>query len=473
MHFSKIILFWFVFKSLAGFASPTTSQQLNELPAPKNIIFFVGDGMGYNHIKATNYYEYGFHPAQIYEQDDWQQFALATYSSIVSTKEGDTIYSTGYNPRKASEDPEYPKLDYTDSGAAGTALSTGKKTYNGAIGIGIHGDTLTHISQSAKALNKAVGIVTSVQISHATPAAFIAHNERRNNYIEIARYMLFESQADVIMGAGNPDFNNDGKREEMNPRFVGTTEIWETLRHNDGRVVFELEDGTYHVQDATGNGQPDPWTLIQTRDEFLQMSSGETPQRVLGVPQVHTTLQQGRSGNLDQSMPFEVPFNENIPSLKEMTQAALHILSQNDNGFFVMVEGGAIDWASHDNHTARMIEEQMDFNNSIAAAVNWVETHSSWDETLIIVTSDHECGYLTGPGDPEPLYPEVVNNGKGQLPGTQWHYGSHTNHLVPFYAKGVGAELFGIMADEHDPIYGAFLQNTDIAKLVFLMWGKP
>ncbi len=456
-------------------SSHSAAQQNHhpDLPAPKNVIVFVSDGMGFNHVKAVNYYEHGHEKAQVYQQDDWVGLAMATYSSVISTQDGDSIYSAGYNPREASQNPEYIKNDYTDSGAAGTALSTGKKTYNGSIGIGIYGDSLTHMSQSAKALGKATGVVSSVQLSHATPASFVAHNNQRNNYKEIAKYMLFSSATDVIMGTGNPGFNDDSEPEEMSYRFVGNQEIWEQLQANDGRTIFETQAGTYQVQDANGNGQPDPWTLIQTREEFQQLTEGETPGRVIGVPQVHSTLQQSRSEVSGHTMPFETPFIESVPTLAEMTRAAIHVLSQNTNGFFVMVEGGAVDWASHNNDSARMIEEQMDFNNSVEAAVEWVETYSSWDETLIIVTSDHECGYLTGPGDPDPIYQPVTNNGQGELPGMQWHFGSHTNTLVPFYAKGPGTDFFELKADKHDPIFGPFIENTDIANLIFMMWGKP
>jgi alkaline phosphatase len=458
------------FTSCAVGANDAEKQTLEQ---PKNIIIFVSDGMGFNHLKATNYYQYGEANAQVFEQDDWTRFAMATYSSVMRVRDGDTIFSGGYNPQKASTDPEYLKLDYTDSGAAATALSTGIKAYNGSIGIGIYGDTLTHMSQAAKALGKATGIVSSVPLSHATPAGFIAHNEHRNNYAEIAKYLFFHTQTDVIMAAGNPDFDDDGKPKEMDPRYVGGREVWEMLKANDNRIVFETSEGTFRVQDANGNGQPDPWTVIQSREEFRQMASGHQPSRVLGVPQTYATLQQGRTHVEGHSMPFETPMNEGVASLEEMTRAAINVLSQNPNGFFVMVEGGAVDWASHDNHSGRMIEEQIDFNKSVEAAIEWVETYSSWDETLIIVTSDHECGYLTGPGDPDPIYPTVTNNGEGNLPGMEWHSGSHTNVLVPFFAKGPGAQYFRLMARENDPVYGPFIQNTDIASLVFLMWGKP
>lgn len=135
-----------------------------------------------------------------------------------------------------------------------------------------------------------------------------------------------------------------------------------------------------------------------------------------------------------------------------------------------MIEGGAIDWAAHDNNSARMIEEQIDFNNSVKAAVEWLNKYSSWDETLIIVTSDHECGYLTGPSHPEIINSPVKNMGKGNMPAMKWNFDHHTNQLVPFYAKGPGAELFELFADEYDPLRGPFIQNTDIAKLIFLLW---
>ena len=476
MKFKKKLSVLMFLLTMIFFVSCSVSANDNDkqsIDNPKNIIIFISDGMGFNHLTATNYYQFGEANAQVFEQDDWTRFAMATYSSVIRVRDGDTIFSGGYNPQKASTDPEYLKLDYTDSGAAGTALSAGKKTYNGSIGIGINGDTLTHMSQAAKALGKATGIVSSVPLSHATPAGFIAHNENRNNYVEIAKYLFFNTQTDVIMATGNPDFNDDGKPAESDPRYVGGTELWEMLKTNDKRKVFETSEGTYHIQDANGDGQTDSWTVIQSRDEFRQMASGPQPTRVLGLPQTYATLQQGRTAIEGHTMPFETPMNENVATLEEMTRAAINVLSQNPNGFFVMVEGGAVDWASHDNHSGRMIEEQIDFNKSVEAAIEWVETYSSWDETLIIVTADHECGYLTGPGDPDPMYPTVTNNGKGNLPGMEWHFGSHTNVLVPFFAKGPGAEYFKLMAGENDPIYGPFIQNTDIAKLVFMMWGKP
>ncbi len=470
-HFINIISLTLLAAMVSCGVAPEQEDQ--KTPNPTNIIYLVGDGMGYNHVLAANYFEHGEAGIQVYEQDDWFQVAQATYSAARIGGNGDTIYMNGYAPRTAWEDPEYLNLDYTDSGAAATALSTGQKTIGGAIGLGMHGDTLTHVAQAAKAIGKSVGIVASVPLSHATPAGFIAHNHSRHNAEEIGKYMLFHSLADLIIGAGHPEYNNDGEPEEMSARNVGGWEIWEQIKANDGRTEFVDGDDMLYVQDATGDGQRDPWTFIESREDFIALSVGPAPRRVLGIPQVHLTLNQSRMRGEEAEMPFEQPFNENVPTLEEITRASLNVLGQNPEGFFVMIEGGAIDWAGHDNNLARLIEEQVDFNNSVMAAVEWVEENSSWDETLIIVTSDHETGYLTGPNHPEPVVDPVVNRGQGELPEVGWHSGSHTNMLVPFYAKGPGIELFEMFAEEKDPRKGPFLQNTEIPQAIFLMWGKP
>ena len=446
------------------------STDKHEIPVPKNIIYFISDGMGFNHVDATSYYQFGELGKQVYEASDWVILAMSTYPAVVSIENGDTIYASGYNPRKAMTDHTYVLYDYTGSAAAATAMSTGKKVHTRSIGIGVKGDTLHHISQSAKALGKSIGVVTSVQFNHATPAAFVAHQEDRDNYSEIAKYMLFNTKLDLIMGAGNPEYDNNGNPSEPDYEYFGCDRLWQMITANNGETVFEVEGQTYYVEDVTGNGNPDPWHFIQTREEFIALSQGKTSARIFGVAQAHSTLHYARDRKQGSKNPFDTPLTESVPTLEEMTRASLNVLSQNPNGFFVMIEGGAVDWASHDNESDRMIEEQIDFNRSVEAAVNWVEKYSSWNETLIIVTSDHECGYLSGPGEPDPLYPPVVNNGRGNLPGMQWNHDYHTNMLVPFFAKGPGAEMFVLFAGKYDPVRGPYLQNTTIPAVIFIMW---
>jgi alkaline phosphatase len=155
-----------------------------------------------------------------------------------------------------------------------------------------------------------------------------------------------------------------------------------------------------------------------------------------------------------------------------MTKGALNVLDNDKDGFFLVIEGGAIDWAGHANQSGREIEEEIDFNKSVEAVINWVEKNSNWGETLLIVTGDHESGYLTGPGSgqaagSQPVWNPLENNGAGNLPGMQWNSPEHTNSLIPFFAKGDAARLFKSYADGKDPVRGSYIDNTEIAKVIF------
>lgn len=167
-----------------------------------------------------------------------------------------------------------------------------------------------------------------------------------------------------------------------------------------------------------------------------------------------------------------------------MTRGALRVLARNPRGFFLMVEGGAVDWANHANNLGRMIEEQIDFNHAVEAVVDWIALNGGWQENLLIVTSDHECGMLWGPGsyidkDGNGHYDHEVdvfvdwmpieNNGIGNLPGVQYGSGVHTNALVPLYAHGAGAHALRHTLDGRDigaalfwNFSGGYVDNTDI-----------
>ncbi|MEZ4485173.1 MAG: alkaline phosphatase, partial [Syntrophotaleaceae bacterium] len=185
---------------------------------------------------------------------------------------------------------------------------------------------------------------------------------------------------------------------------------------------------------------------------------------LLGIPQVERTLQQRRDGD-PQAWPYAVPLLKTVPTLTEMTRAALNVLDNDADGFLLMVEGGAVDWASHANQTGRMLEEQLDFDRTVAAVVHWVETCSNWDQTLLIVTADHETGYLTGPGS-DPGWQPLVGNGRNRLPTMEWHHDNHTNSLVPLFAKGRGAEGLFPLVKGHDPVRGPYVDNTALAEAV-------
>jgi alkaline phosphatase len=420
---------------------------------PKNIILFIGDGYGFNHMLAADYYQYGKTGQQSY-----QKFPICCAMSTYPAG------GYGYDPVKAWSSFTYVKKKYTDSAAAGTALACGVKTRNGILGMDSSYTRVTNATEKMREFGKATGVVTSVQFYHATPACFVAHDSSRSNYLHIINQMIYQSELAVIMGCGHPLYDDHGKAKNTS--------------YNDS--VWQEIVAQKAGNDIDGDGLKDVWTFIEKREDFQRLISGETPQRVLGVAHNNSTLQSSRPDS-PNALPYELPFIESVPTLKEMTQAAINVLDNNPEGFFLMVEGGAIDWAAHGNNSTRVIEESIAFNEAIEAAVSWIEANSNWNETLVIITADHETGYLTGPGsgqwdstaaDSMHLWQPLTNNGKNNLPGMEWHSGSHTNSLVPFFAKGAGSKVFKHFADETDPVRGKYLDNTEVAQALFRFYGK-
>lgn len=415
----------------------------------KNIIVMIGDGMGYNHSQAASLFLYGEPGGQPYN-------AFPVQVGMSTFPEGGR-----YDPATFWEDFSASVDGATDSAAAATAMATGSKTYQHAIGVDTQRRALRNVVEAAEASGRATGVITSVPFSHATPAGFVTHNPSRKNYEEIARDMLEASGLEVLMGCGHPWYDDNGHKQKVpsSYRYVGGEKIWEAL-----------QQGTLG-RDCDGDGKNDPWRLIQERQSFLNLAEGKTPKRVVGIAQVGQTLQQKRSdGGSDTA--FSQPFIQSVPTLAEMTRGALNVLDDDPDGFFLMIEGGAIDWASHANQAGRMIEEQVAFDRAVACVIEWVETHSSWQETLLIVTADHECGFLNGAG-PVNRWNPLINHGVGQQPAMQWHSRGHTNSLVPLFAKGAGADLLKNY-DQHevDPIRGRYVDNTAIGQLVMSLLTK-
>ena len=175
----------------------------------KNIIVMIAGGSGFNHVDATSFYTYGKKSKQAYNQFPFQ-YGMSTYMAYAYSG-SDPCYGWGYDPLLAWSNFAYVKSCYTESAAAATAMSTGVKTYSGAIGVDMNKIPLQHALERAELKGKATGVVTSVEFSDATPAGFVAHNESRNNYAEIAQEMVYDSAVDVIMGCGHPWFDADGK----------------------------------------------------------------------------------------------------------------------------------------------------------------------------------------------------------------------------------------------------------------------
>ncbi|HAZ64907.1 MAG TPA: hypothetical protein DCZ72_15040 [Armatimonadetes bacterium] len=412
---------------------------------PTNVIVMISDGGGYNQVDLGSIVATGKRGSQAYRQAGWSQVAMSTYSAGGS-----------YDPQKAWADPDYVKANPTDSAAAATVMSTGIKTYNAAIGVDLERNPLVTMAQLAARLGKASGVVTSVPVSHATPAGFVAHNVSRNNYAEIGAEMFNNSTLLVAMGAGHPDYDDNGQQrpaDKRNTNYVGGDETWAALKAGTAG------------NDRDGDGRKDAWTLVETRADFEALANGNLPAaRVAGIPQVASTLQQGRSDGREP--------NTNVPTLAVMSQGALNVLGTQDDGFFLMIEGGAVDWASHANQTERTAEEQIEFDEAVDAVIAWIEANGGWEKNLLVVTADHETGYLTAPGDTPDNRIPLAEVPAGQFPEVAWHSGGHTNALVPFWVRGPGAQRFVEVAVADDPVRGKYLDSSDLPGVIRELWGQ-
>lgn len=435
---------------LTGLSSSGSSNAAPKSPdAPKNIIYMVGDGMGYNHVSATNLYESGQtrhqvegeagsvkpveggEAVQVYEGDAWNQLGMSTFQA-----------ENSYEPDRAWTDHNYVNENATDSAAAGTAMATGVKTTNGMIGVDTATQPVKNTSEHAMDNDKAAGVVSSVPFNHATPAAWAAHNADRNDLHAMADEMI-DGDLDVIMGAGHPFFDNDNQAVTAADEDYMSAAQYERL--------------------STGGTD---FTFLEEDADFQSLADGNVEDtQYFGLAQVADTLQHDRSGT--SVTPYDLPQND-VVDLSTMAEGALNILNQDEDGFHVMIEGGAIDWAGHANDIARDIEEVQAFNTAVETVVEWVETNSSWDETLVIVTADHETGYLAGDAD-NPNW-SAMTGAEGAVPAHGWHSGNHTNQLVPVFFRGAGSQDIIASATGADSVRGKYLDNIDIANLTFNKW---
>ena len=242
-----------------------------------------------------------------------------------------------------------------DSAAAGTALSTGHKTNNRMVAVTPDGKKLTTILEACKQKGMSAGLITTVMIDHATPACFGAHVKHRRDFKLIAPQYL-ENQIEVLLGGGRNAFS---------------PELLEKFRHA----------GYYIAND---------------RKDLLQMKSGKN-EKILGL-------------FAHKAMDYEIDRNPELePSLAEMTTTALRVLEKNPKGFFLMVEGGKIDWANHGNDAIGSIYDTIALDAAVQVAVDFLRTHP---QTLIIVVNDHETG---GMAIGEKINPQAIATVKASV----------------------------------------------------------
>jgi alkaline phosphatase len=352
--------------------------------AVKNVILMIGDGMGFEQVKAASLYAYGDEEKLPFEK---------YYRGEVTTHSANSYL-----------DPNHA----TDSAAAATAMATGQKVKNKVISEK-DGKPIPTILEHLQTMGKATGLITTVPITHATPAAFAAHTRHRDRNRDIADDYLTQSRPNILFGAyyKNGKGMTDTKAERAGYKVVNTRDQMQNI------VKIVEQNATDEVLLA-GLFSPEgmPW-------EYDYYNPIENP--------------------LSDEIKTDEPTYNTIPHLSEMTSAALSILDNDPDGFFLMVEGGKIDKAGHDNILERNVFETLEFTKAFLAVSDWAKDR---DDTLIIVTADHECGGLT-----------VVNKSKkGFMPEVFW--GSkpkwHTGVNVPIYATGEGADKFTGVIDNTD-----------------------
>ncbi len=297
-----------------------------------------------------------------------------------------------------------------DSAATATALCTGIKTYNGSIGIGHTGERLTMVAHLAQERGRAVGIITSVPISHATPGSAYAHNVTRNDYQDITRDLLGRpsvshpdqplSGVDVLIGAGwgttKAKDAAQGKNFVPGNRYLPEADLQAIDVKNGGRYQVALrtagQSGREVLHHAARHAADAGTRLFGF---FGEAKSAHLPYRTADGGYNPT---RGTKYALETYTPADLKEN---PSLAEMTEAGLTVLSQNPKGFWLMVEAGDVDWANHDNNLDNSIGAVLDGDAAVRTITDWVEKNSNWRESLLIVTADH--GHYLHITDPKAL----------------------------------------------------------------------
>ncbi|WP_394210401.1 alkaline phosphatase [Enterovibrio calviensis] len=316
----------------------------------KNIILMIGDGMGPQQVGLLETYATQA-PNSVY---NGKPTALRTLAA-----EG-VIGSSMTHPDDAI---------VVDSACSATQLAIGVYTGSEVVGVDADGNTLETVLEKAKRLGKSTGLVSDTRLTHATPAAFASHQPHRSLENEIAAEML-NTDVDVMLSGGIrhwiPQSTND-KGDTYNALMekTGGSLYLKSKRKDERNLLTEAEGQGYalafdqnSLRDAKGDKVLGLFSYSGMNDGIAHSKSKDDPERTQ-------------------------------PTLQQMTEKALSILEKDKDGFFLMVEGGQIDWAGHSNDAGTMLHEMIKFDDAVAAVYEWAKDR---DDTLIVVTADHETG---------------------------------------------------------------------------------
>jgi alkaline phosphatase len=378
-------------------------------PRAKNVIFLHGDGMGPSQRELIRIATTG--------KDGRLQMDRLRYGGMVHTDSAD------------------PEEAVTDSAAGATAYASGVRTYNGAIGVDVDKRPVPTLLERARRAGKSTGLVTTAQVTDASPGAFGAHVPDRDEQSEIARQYLANSRPRVILGGGEDHWLPPGQPGAYPDNPPKDPE--EQSESDKGNLIERAQARGYeYVSDRAG--------LRRSRAKKL-----------LGLFANEEMFEQNPEGQGDLYEP--------VVPLAEMTSKALGVLDDDRDGFFLFVEEEGIDEFAHNNNATRTIQAGRSLDAAVAVARRFARSHPN---TLIVVAADHETGGLaieniedddeTGSGD-------SVEDGPFPIPGSDlqfsvdWTTGSHTGESTPITAEGPGARaLARIQRNTH--VHDAILE---------------
>ena len=458
----------------------------------KHIILLIGDGMNIEHEIATSRYLYGkdfelsFH--KLPYQANVATWDVSTYNHW-ATQLGKTPYNpasiepaVGYDPAKGGKRPYplgpelsgaevYHQAKATDSASAATAWATGYKTDDGNLAW-LPGDpdggalkTIAELLREKKGY--AIGVVSTVPFTHATPAAHVSHNKSRSNYVAIGTEILTVLKPEVVIGGGHPGY--DGTPTYNYISQPDYTNFKNGTCSSEYVFVERIAgaDGGVGVLEAAKQAVAEKKKLFG----LFGMEGG---------------------GNFESLEPHDLPGTPLVtqetrenPTFTEATLAALKVLSQDPEGFFLMAEQGDIDWANHANDFQRMVGTTKDLHDGVQAVIDFVNQPGDdmdWNNTLLIVTADHSNSYTRNKvklsaGD-LPDQNGIGSCGYGgaacTYPKGEVTYGStgHTNELVRLYAFGAGIMKFHKYEGDWYP-GTRILDNTQLFHVMMEAAGSP
>jgi alkaline phosphatase len=382
----------------------------------RNVIFLHGDGMGPSQRELVRLVTQGKDGELVMDQ--------LRYGGLVHTDSAD------------------PEEAVTDSAAGATAFASGVRTFNGAIGVDEDEQPVPTLLERARAAGKSTGLVTTAQVTDASPAAFGAHVPDRAQHSEIARQYLESSKPDVILGGGEDRWLPPGEEGayEDNPAKDPT----EQSSSDRGNLIERAEDLGYEY--------------VADRDELRRSRA----RKLLGLFANEEMFEQRPEGEGD--------IYEPVVPLEEMTSKALGIVSRDRDGFFLFVEEEGIDEFAHNNNAEKVIATGEALDRTVDVALRFAAAHPG---TLLVVAGDHETGGLAIENiDEEDESGDGVSaeDGPFGIAGSDleftvdWSTGSHTGESTPLTANGPGARALARVqknTDVHDAILDAMRLGRD------------